>query len=146
MIRLSMPGAWRAQLRLSPTAQHRAGFTLLEVLVAIVILSVGLLGLSAMTIATIRGLDFSEDVTVATNLAQEKMEQIKNDAYADVAQGHYPVEDYNAIPGFRQFRREVEIRIDDVLANTKTAIVSVSWRRAKGGQPHNVTIQTIMSR
>ncbi len=146
MTPLSIRASWRSKCRLARTVKNHCGFTLLEVLVAIVILSLGLLGLSAMTIATIRGLAFSEDVTTATNLAQEKMEQIKNDDYADVAQGNYPAEDYTAIPGFRQFKREVEIRPDDVLFNTKTAIVSVFWRRAKGGQPHNVTLQTIISR
>lgn len=122
------------------------GFTLLEVLIAIVILSIGLLGLSAMTISTIRGLSISEDMTTATNLAQEKMEDIKNMVYAGVSQATYPVEDYATIAGFEQFKREVEIREDEVLANTKTAIVNVFWKRLNGGQPRQVTIQTIISR
>lgn len=129
----------------SPLQRHE-GFTLLEVLIAIVILSLGLLGLSAMTISTIRGLTFSEKMTTATNLAQEKMEDIKNTAYAGVSQTSYPMEDYGAIAEFTQFKREVEIRENEVLANTKTAIVSVSWKRLKGGQPHQVTVQTIISR
>ena len=126
--------------------RHHKGFTLLEVLIAIVILSLGLLGLSAMTISTIRGLAFSEYMTTATNLVQEKMEEIKNTAYAGVLQASYPSEDYGTIAGFDQFKREVEIRENEVLSNTKTAIVSVSWKRRNGGQPHQVTVQTIISR
>lgn len=122
------------------------GFTLLEVLIAIVILSLSLLGLSAMTLSTIRGLALSEEMTTATNLAQEKMEEIKSTIYDGVLQASYPAEDYGAIAGFNQFRREVEIRENEVLDNTKTAIVSVFWKRHKGNQPHQVTVQTIISR
>jgi len=126
--------------------RYPEGFTLLEVLIAIVILSLSLLGLSAMTISTIRGLDLSEEMTTATNLAQEKMEEIKSTIYDGVLQASYPKEDYGAIAGFNQFRREVEIRENEVLDNTKTAVVSVFWKRLKGDQPHQVTVQTIISR
>ena len=133
------------QWRQLPSRTHH-GFTLLEVLIAIVVLAIGLLGLSAMTISTIRGLAISEDMTTATNLAQEKMEDIKGTVYASISQANYPVEEYDTIAGFGQFKREVEIREDDVVANTKTAIVSVSWKRLHGGQPRQVTLQTIISR
>ncbi len=88
------------QGRLVRTMQSRSGFTLLEVLIAVVILSLGLLGLSAMTIATIRGQAFSEKMTTATNLAQEKMEEIKSSDYTSITPASYPVEDYNTIVGF----------------------------------------------
>ena len=45
------------------------GFTLIEVLVAIVILSVGLLGMASLTVAIIQGNKFSNDLTTATTLA-----------------------------------------------------------------------------
>ena len=129
---------------LSYPLRDQQGFTLLEVLIAIVILSLGLLGLSAMTISTIRGLAFSEDMTTATNLAQEKMEALKGAGYTGVSDG-ISIEDYDTIAGFNQFKRQVQIIADQPLANTKTAIVSVSWKRLNGGQPHQVTLQTIIS-
>ncbi len=134
------------QGRLVRTMQSRGGFTLLEVLIAVVILSLGLLGLSAMTIATIRGQAFSEKMTTATNLAQEKMEEIKSSDYTNITQASYPVEDYNTIVGFSQFRREVTISNAPIANNTKAAIVSVIWKRKNGGVPHDVTVQTIISR
>ena len=134
------------QGRLVRTMQSRGGFTLLEVLIAVVILSLGLLGLSAMTIATIRGLAFSEHITTATNLVQEKMEEIKSLDYISVIQANYPVEAYNTIPGFLKFRREVTINAGPIANNTKIAVVSVLWERTNGGAPHDITVQTIISR
>lgn len=62
-------------MRLKP---HSAGFTLIEVLVAIVLFIVGALGLSKMQVSTIRSATFNREATVATNLAQNAMEMLKN--------------------------------------------------------------------
>lgn len=126
--------------------RYAKGFTMFEVLVAIVILSISLLGLSAMAISTIHGLAHSEKMTTATNLAQEKMEEITYKDYDSVLQSSYPVEDYGAIAGFNQFRREVEIRENEFVDGTKTAVVSVFWKRRNGDQPFQATIKTIISR
>ena len=126
--------------------RYSKGFTLLEVLVAIVIFSLSLLGLSAMAVSTIHGQALSEKISTATHLAQEKMEEIKDTIYDGVFQSGYAVEEYGTIAGFNQFRRVVEIRENEFLDGTKTAIVSVFWKRLKGDQPHWVTIQTIISR
>ena len=57
------------------------GFTLIEILVAVVILSVGLLGMAAMTIIIIRGNRMAVRQTNATNLAQQLMERLKDVDY-----------------------------------------------------------------
>jgi len=54
----------------------QAGFTLLEVLVAIVILSIGLLGMAKTQIATIRTNSQSNTMLAASSLAQATMEDI----------------------------------------------------------------------
>lgn len=54
----------------------REGFTLIEILVAIVLIATGVLGLSINTIGVIRGNYLSHNVTIATNLAQDKMEEL----------------------------------------------------------------------
>ena len=51
------------------------GFTLIEVMISIVVLSIAVLGFSAMTLGTIRGLSISDKLTTATTLAQTKMEE-----------------------------------------------------------------------
>ena len=55
----------------------RRGFTLVEVLVALVVLAVGLLAVSKMGITYVRANTFNHEMSEATLLAEEKMEQLR---------------------------------------------------------------------
>src|SRR6185369_7485390 len=54
------------------------GFTLIEVLVSIVIFSVAILGFAASTMSVIRDNQASHFVSVASALAQDKLEELKS--------------------------------------------------------------------
>ncbi len=127
-------------------AFHRTctGFTLTEILVAMVVLSIGLLGITAMTISAIKTLTFSKELTMATTLAQDKMEAIQRVAFSAITSQNYPVEDYGTISDFPQFRRTVAISPGPT-PTTKMLLITVSWRRKAAGQPHTVTLQTLVS-
>jgi type IV pilus modification protein PilV len=62
-------------------ASSMAGFTLIEVLVAIVILTVGLLAVGTMQISAIRGNFMGGNTSIALSLASEKMEDLLNRDY-----------------------------------------------------------------
>jgi type IV pilus assembly protein PilV len=121
------------------------GFTLSEVLIAIVVLSIGLLGLSAMMIVATNSLAFSKKLTTATTLAQDKLEEIKYTAYTSVVPANHPLENYNTIPGYAQFKREVTISAGPV-PDTKTVIVTTSWQRTTHTRPYDVTLRTIINK
>ena len=57
---------------------NQDGLTLLEVMVAILILSLSLLLLLNMAMVALDGNDWSNHTTTATQLMQEKLEQIRN--------------------------------------------------------------------
>lgn len=59
------------------------GFTLLEVMISLVILSIGLLGLAALTATVIKTNSFSDDFTTATTLAQDKLEELANLSFSN---------------------------------------------------------------
>ena len=59
------------------------GFTLLEVMIALVILSVGLLGLAALQLVAVKSNSFSSEMTYATMLAQQHAEILKSLDYDD---------------------------------------------------------------
>lgn len=61
-----------------------AGFTLVEVLVALFILSVGILGVSNMFITAIKANALGRNLTVANRLAQNLMEQVKTQTFGEV--------------------------------------------------------------
>jgi prepilin-type N-terminal cleavage/methylation domain-containing protein len=56
---------------------NQRGFTLNETLVAMALMGLGILGLSVNTSGIIQGVRASETMTVATHLAQDKMEELK---------------------------------------------------------------------
>lgn len=64
--------------------RRRAGFTLVEIMVAVVILAVGLLGMAAMTIMVIRGNRMAVRQTNATNLAQQLLERLKDVNFTNI--------------------------------------------------------------
>jgi type IV pilus assembly protein PilV len=125
---------------------NNVGFTLLEVLIALVVMSIGFLGLSAMSIAMTKTLSFSKRLTTATALAQEKLEAIKQAPYASITTGSYAPEGYNTITGHPQFKRDVTVSTDAPFLDTKTVVVTVSWRRGGHLAPYTVTLQTLINR
>ena len=61
----------------------QSGFTLIEVMIALVILAAGLLALSTMQIVSIRSNAFSSEMTYSTMLAQQRIEILRNLDYSD---------------------------------------------------------------
>ena len=121
-----------------PKRSGQDGFTLIEVLIAIVILSAGLLGMASLTIGIIRGNKLSNDLTMATTLAQDKMEEIRSYAYANVVS---ETKAACAAP-YAAFRREVAVVTDAPAPGMKTVTVKVCWGPSDA---HNVEPKTILS-
>jgi prepilin-type N-terminal cleavage/methylation domain-containing protein len=59
-------------------ASARAGFTIVEVMVAIVILSIGILGLAATAGVVVRQMTGAVHQSVAANIAYSRMERIRS--------------------------------------------------------------------
>jgi len=62
--------------------RHRDGLTLLELMIAMVILAVGLLGMLAMQIEAMKSNRIGRHVTEAAQVAQNQMEALQNQAWA----------------------------------------------------------------
>lgn len=67
----------RSLLHSRTVSKHQEGFTFNEVLVAINIVVIAVLGYSLSTVGIIRGNLTNGNTTVAINLAQDKLEQLK---------------------------------------------------------------------
>jgi prepilin-type N-terminal cleavage/methylation domain-containing protein len=64
---------------------NNQGFTMLEIMIALVFLSVGLLGIAGLHHATISGNQTANYVTRAVNLAEDKIEELKRLDFSDSA-------------------------------------------------------------
>ena len=123
---------------------QRSGFTLIEVLIALVLISLGLMGLYTMVIGTIHGNTFSRNYMTATVLAQDQIERIVQADYTTVVAANYPAQDYNTMVGYEHFRRTVTIDVDVPEVNVKTVRAIVSWRNVSGNT-RNITLSTIIT-
>lgn len=73
-------------MSLRPHLIHgRSGFSLIEVLIAVSIFTVGLLGVASMQISAIRGNAFSDHTTTALCLAEDRMEDLMSRDFDDGA-------------------------------------------------------------
>ncbi len=61
-------------------SKNQSGFTIIEMLIAIAILSIGMLAIGRMQLMTVRNTTNGNTTTEAAMLAQAKMEEIKNTA------------------------------------------------------------------
>lgn len=96
------------------------GFTLLEVLIAIVVLSVALLALAGLQIISIRGNSFGNHMTEAITLAKDSMEEMKNAEWKRIQGGS---DDPVGATGITYHRVCTVTELD----NIKTVTVRVSW-------------------
>ncbi len=90
---------------LSRVKNPGSGFTLVEVMIAMVVLLVGMIGVMSMQYFSVRGNAASREMRIATNLSQQALENLKLIPYADLADGADAPASGVAITGNVQFTR-----------------------------------------
>jgi prepilin-type N-terminal cleavage/methylation domain-containing protein len=124
--------------------RNSSGFTLVEIMVAIGILTIALLGLVSVTVMVIKGNSFSKTMTTATTLAKDKMEEMKNLGYSGTSSSDITTtEGYNSITNYPTYKRDTEIDVASPAAGMKTIEVKVEW--SWQGTDRNVTLRTIVA-
>ncbi len=111
------------------------GFTLLEVLIALIILTIGVTAIIWAFSAGMYATTDVENVDLALNIAQAKMEQIKNTPFANL-QDSGPTAD----PNFANFNVSVNVAEGQ---NPMQVDVTVAWN-VKGGST-NITLTTLVA-
>ena len=116
------------------------GFTLIEILIAIVIISMASLGLASLSVSIIQANSTDKNTTMAISCAQDKMEQIKKLGYLNVGTSN-PNENYGSIPNYPSYKRIMSIATDTPTAKMKTVTVTVFWN----SDTRSVKLQTILA-
>ncbi|MCG3884692.1 prepilin-type N-terminal cleavage/methylation domain-containing protein [Photobacterium leiognathi] len=141
---------------------NQKGFSLLESLIALAVLSVGVLGLVKLQIYIDRKADYALNSLEALQLAENKLEFFRtranvsggtNTLYFDdpiLAEGSYPVEDIVVSGSSYTFKRswiiEDKMKLSGASsADAKMITVDVQWND-HWGNSSNVALKTLFSR
>ncbi len=131
-----------------PIASHEKGFTLLEIFIAILLLTVGLLGTAALTTGVVRGNVGSRLLTSATAIAQSCLEENRRVGYASA--GAVPSGGTNScltgdatvsVNGVSYTRN---LAIDTSVSNVKTLTVTITWSEGSVGSK-SISMKTILA-
>ena len=117
------------------------GFTLLEVIVAISILTIGILAVASMQISSLRGNSFAGGVTEGTTWAGDQVERLMALPYDhnDLDQAQNP---HQATEG--KYTINWNVTDDTPMTNTKTINVTVTW--TDHGVQKTVSLQRVIPR
>ena len=151
----------------SQKLNDKSGFTVVELLVAVVVMSIAFAGLATMEVACFNGTSSANNVTTGITLAQDKMEELKSlhiddpelddnnasnnvdlragvedfavkGAIASADDGHRDVDiDADGNPG-GMYTRSWNIAEDTPIDGEKTVVVVVTWEN------HIVTVSSII--
>jgi type IV pilus assembly protein PilV len=116
------------------------GFTLIEILIATVIITIVSLGATTLSVGIMRGNSFSKRLTTATTLAQDRLEDVKRLGYANVGTAAV-TQNYGTIANFSGYKRVVTVTNDTPAAKMKTVNVIVYW----DVDQHSTQASTILS-
>jgi prepilin-type N-terminal cleavage/methylation domain-containing protein len=117
---------------------HPHGFTLLETLVALVVLSIGMLGMSRLTVSTVSVHTANARLAQASALLQDSMERIKQAGYASanpgtVTNNYGALSSYSTYGGttfdYSIYKRVTSVAAPSPATNMKTVTVTVFWQQ-----------------
>jgi len=113
----------------------KKGFSLIELMVAVAILAIAVLGIFLAFSSAWMGMAIGRDITVATNYARGAMEEIKNKTFEiiEISEGtRTPIDDEKK--GKFSILATVQNEIIDTAEKTdlQRVTTTVSWERRKG--------------
>lgn len=115
------------------------GFTLIEVVIGVVILTLGLLAIASMQLNSIRGNAFARDFTEASSVASTLAERAMVTPYDSLTTSTETVGGYTAVSTV-----EAQDIDGDGVFDLKKIDIVVSW--SVGGNSHSITIESYRSK
>ncbi len=124
----------------------REGFSLVEVMLALMIGSVGLLALAGVLTYVLRSNREATDLSIATALARQRLEQVKLTEYNYVQDLHEYYLNENGVMDVQggKYNRVTEVLVDQPAHNTKTVKVTVYYSPHMMNPERKAEVSTII--
>ena len=121
------------------------GFTLVEVVIAMLIGTVGLLALSGILVKVMTTNQRATDISIATALARQKIEQIKLTEYNSVnSQDEYSLDENGRERSGGKYTRLTRVTENAAGFNTKTVDVTVYFSPSIADTVKKAVVSTII--
>jgi len=114
--------------KVSQGAQSQQGLSLLEILIAMAVVFLALMGFAGFSVVAHTGMSASQKMTRAVTLAQEKMEDIRREGVPPGLTSPWSnTEPYGSISGALHHQRILTITPDDPMPGLHTVTIQVQW-------------------
>ena len=117
------------------------GFTLLEILIALVILSITLLALAGLMVRTTRNNSFGGHMTEAATFAQDKLEEFRAIGWVKIPPNTTGVDNPNGATGIA-YTRNWGVAPNPINADLKEITVTINWTDQTN---HSIRLFSILS-
>lgn len=121
----------------------KKGFSMLEVLIAIVILSIAIMGLATLQSRGIRGNDLGNRTSQAVALAQDRLEDLINTSRTQTISGgsESGIDETGGAGGV--FSRNWTVQTGVPVTSADTIGITIGWNDITGS--HNVTLNGVIT-
>ena len=113
------------------------GFSLIEILIALVILSISLLALAGLMVTTTKNTSFGSHMTEAATFAQDKLEELRAIRWQDIPEG--ASNDVKTGSTGIDYGRNWSVTTSGVL---KTIVVTINWTDRTD---HSIRLTSVLS-
>jgi prepilin-type N-terminal cleavage/methylation domain-containing protein len=107
-------------MKMKPRPNKQAGFTLIEVMVTVVLMTLGLLVILGVFLGAAKANSYAKKMDTAQYLAQETLEQFRNTRFTQI---HSFEEHYGQIPNCPSHRRRVTVTMNGTLKIVQVTVL-----------------------
>jgi type IV pilus assembly protein PilV len=119
--------------------KNSKGFTLIEVLIALIILPIALLAMASLMAMTTKNNSYGNYITEASTFAQDKLEELRVTRFANLASGADNRVGCTGI-NFARNWNVVTVQDDDGKPNRRNITITINWN---DGRAHSINIFSV---
>ncbi len=120
------------------------GFSLIEILIALVILSIALLGLAGLMVQTTKNNSFGGRMTEAATFAQDKLEEFRAIGWVKIPPNTGGIDHPNGATGI-VYARNWQVAPNPINGNLKEITVTINWADQTNQTNHSIRLFSILS-